>query len=64
MWPGKNSRGSALHLKKTVLRYALLSLALCLTRISAPFRDELSTPKDFVKKKLLTKFEENLLRVR
>jgi len=64
VWSGKSSGDSALHLKKTVLRYALLSWALCLTRISAPFRDELSTPKEFVKKKLLTKHEENLLRVR
>ena len=60
---GPTSPEAALHFKKTIIRYALLSWTMCLARISSPFREQFDTVQDYFEKHLLTKREADALKV-
>ena len=47
------TRDAGHHLKKTVLRYALLSWTMCLSRVSGPLRKQFETTLQYIDKKLL-----------
>ena len=54
---------AALHLKKKLARYCLLSWTLCMASISKPLNDKFNTAQQFLEKKLLTQSELNALKV-
>ena len=51
------------HLKKAVIRYALLSWTMCLSRVSGPLRKQFPTTQQYIDKKLMTLEEANALKV-
>ena len=61
--PGPTSAEAALHFKKTVIRYALLSWTMCLSRISSPLRNKFPTAEHYMDKHLLTRREADALKV-
>jgi hypothetical protein len=61
--PGPTSPEAALHFKKTIIRYALLSWTMCLARISSPFQDQFHSVQDYFEKHLLTNREADALKV-
>ena len=61
--PGPTSAVAALHFKKTVIRYALLSWTMCLSRISTPLRIQFPTAEHYMDKNLMTRREADALKV-
>jgi len=61
--PGPASPEAALHLKKTIVRYGLLSWTMCLTRISSPLMNRFSSAQDYIDKNLLTRREADALKL-
>ena len=60
---GSTSPEAGLHFKKTIIRYALLSWTMCLSRVSSPLRDVFLTDEDYIRKGLLTRREAYELKV-
>ena len=61
--PGPTSPEAALHFKKTLIRYALLSWTMCLSRISTPLRNQFPTAQHYIDKHLMTRKEAHALKV-
>ena len=59
----QTSREAGLEFKKRIVRYAHLSWAMCLGRVSSRLAKNLNTAQDFIEKGLLTKNEAAILKV-
>ena len=66
VWPKQGSKGAsvddALTLKKTVIRYVLLSWTMCLGKISSRLKKKMKNVEDYIDKGLLTRTEASLLK--
>ena len=66
VWPKQGSKGAsiddALALKKTVIRYVLLSWTMCLSKISSRLKKKMKNVENYIDKGLLTRTEASLLK--
>ena len=66
VWPKQGSKGAsiddALTLKKTVIRYVLLSWTMCLSKISSRLKKKMKNVESYIDKGLLTRTEASLLK--
>ena len=63
VWSKEVPSEEALHLKKTIVRFILLSWTMCLSNISFKLKKRMGRVTDYIEKGLLTQEESVMLQV-